>query len=313
MVGVGLRKYSEEIGLKVIDGSVCGNYKGFFVRMDDLAGFKRIEIKLNPLNEEQLIKLDNFINTNKAQYRISSYSVLPTGVLFYINDTVGTMKVIQAFLPAVIENLISCEAEPLAVCGVCNERVDRPVSFYLKGDTTIIGHKECLDKPVEKSVEEKIDEITKSYGLGYLGAFLGMVVGIIPWVLISLAGFVAAIGGLILSIAVKFGYEKLGGKVGKPKIVALIVFSVVGVILATVASWTIGVYNEWNAAGEALTLLDALFGVIYFAISPEGIVPVASDIGLGLLFAALGSFRFISQEYKDIKTKTIQPITYTID
>lgn len=140
-----------------------------------------------------------------------------------------------------------------------------------------------------------------------------MVVGIIPWVLISLAGFVAAIGGLILSIAVKFGYEKLGGKVGKPKIIALIAFSFIGVILATVASWTIFVYNDWNAAGDSATLVEALFGFIYFAISPDGIVPVASDIGLGLLFAAIGSWKFISQEYKDIKTKTIQPTTYTID
>lgn len=132
MVGIGLRKYSEEIGLKVIDGSICGNYKGFFIRMDDLAGFKRIEIKLSPLNEDQLIKFDNFINTNKAQFRISRYSVLPTGVSFYINDTVGTMKVIQSFLPAIVENLMSIEANPLSVCSVCNERVDGPVSFYLK-------------------------------------------------------------------------------------------------------------------------------------------------------------------------------------
>lgn len=313
MVSVGLRKYGEEIGLKVVDGSVCGKYQGFFVRMFDTAGFKRIEIKNSPLNDEQMIKLDNFINTIKGQCRISNYSVLTTGVVFYISDTVGTMKVIKEFLPAMVEHMISIEALPLTVCGICGENIDGLVSFCFRGDTTIIGHKKCLEKPEEKPIEKQIEEISKSYGSGYFGAFLGMVVGIIPWVLISLIGFIAAIGGYIISVAVKFGYEKLGGKVGKPKITAIILFSVLGVILATIITWTISYHGYITSEGYNISIIDALLDVLYFSITPEGAVEVGSDLLMGLGFAALGSWSFISQEYKNVKNETLQPIAYTLD
>ena len=155
--------------------------------------------------------------------------------------------------------------------------------------------------------------MTKSYGSGFFGAFLGMVVGIIPWILISLAGFIAALGGFILSVAVKFGYEKLGGKVGKPKIVAIILFSVLGVILATFISWTIVAHNELIAAGYDTTILNSMLTAVFFAFSSDGFLPVFTDIGLGLLFTTLGSYRMISQEYRDIKNETLQPEAYILD
>ena len=47
---------------------------------------------------------------------------------------------------------------------------------------------------------------------GVLGAFLGGAIGMIPWLLLSLLGYVAAVGGLAMAFAAYYGYKLLCGR-----------------------------------------------------------------------------------------------------
>lgn len=314
MVSMGLKKYGNEIGLRVIDGSICGKYRGFFIRMYDGMGFKKVELKFSPLSADLLLKLDTYITSVKQGFRILSYTIGASGLSMNIHDTVGTMDVIKKLLNEFIDFFEANEIPPLDLCGICGQNIETDEAFAFRGDSTIIGHRACLEKEEEKTPEKEIEELKKSYGMGYLGAFLGMIVGIIPWILISLAGFVAGVAGLILSAAIKIGYEKLGGKNGKPKITAIILFTVLGVLAAFFITTTISIYQTF--AQEGITFLEALeltpYNLSLAATDPDIASYIAQNLGLGFLFAALGSWSFIVQAYKDTKAQTEKPIVHTI-
>lgn len=148
-------------------------------------------------------------------------------------------------------------------------------------------------------------DTTGSYAKGALGAAVGGLIGIIPWVLIGMLGYVAAISGLIMAWLSYKGYQLAHGRRGKGMvwvlIVVLFVFTYVGVMVSSLVSYA--VQMGYELTGEAFLLMLTL------PFSPDGAV-FWGQIALGWLFAGLGSFGLIRRANregtgKDIAVKRI--------
>lgn len=97
------------------------------------------------------------------------------------------------------------------------------------------------------------------------------------------------------------GYTLLKGKTGKGKVVILILAVIFGVLLGTMAADAVSLVGMINS-GElyGYTYADIpLMIVIMFLESPEYLSATLSNMGLGLLFAALGVFALLRKAGKE--------------
>lgn len=144
-------------------------------------------------------------------------------------------------------------------------------------------------------------QTTGSYAKGALGAVLGGVIGIIPWVLIGLLGYVAAISGLIMAWLSYKGYQLAGGKRGRGMvwiiIVVLIIFTYIGVMGSLYAS---AINEGYDMRGTLLLVLIAPFLPQYFE---TGVL--WGQLALGWLFAGLGSFGLIRRANREATGKDL--------
>lgn len=70
----------------------------------------------------------------------------------------------------------------------------------------------------------------KQLGKGIIGAILGSMVGSIVWAVAYYMGWFFAVIGMLIGIGAKKGYELLGGKKCKAKVVVILIATVFGAI-----------------------------------------------------------------------------------
>ena len=134
---------------------------------------------------------------------------------------------------------------------------------------------------------------TGSYVSGAIGAILGGIIGIIPWVLLGLLGYISALSGIVMAILSFKGYQLLKGKQSKGMLFiiigVLLVFTYFGVIASEVAL----AYEDFSYFGfgvfEAMGFVTAFSFLADFSES----APLWGNIALGLLFAGAGSFGYL--------------------
>ena len=144
-----------------------------------------------------------------------------------------------------------------------------------------------------------------SYCMGILGAVLGALLGSVIWLGVSQIGLYASIVGYFMAFLAYRGYKLFGGRKGSymPWIVAASVF--LGVLLAHIANTAIGIikYMEMGFSVPMLnfSLILALRG--FYDNEMFNVARIWLDLGLGLLFAFLGSYRMISAIRKETGKK----------
>lgn len=141
-----------------------------------------------------------------------------------------------------------------------------------------------------------------SYLKGALGALIGALIGALVWAVVYLLGVIAGIVGLLIGwLAIK-GYDKMGGKQNKGKLVVLIVCIIIGVLVGTYAGLIADVYKEVSdygiTVGQTVELVNEVI-----ANDSEVQGEVIRDVLLGLVFAGLGVFSLLRNEAKKMPKK----------
>ena len=144
---------------------------------------------------------------------------------------------------------------------------------------------------------------------GVVGAFLFSLVGGILWFVLYQIGYLAAISGFIGVICAVKGYTFFAKT--KNESVKCVVISSIMTAVVLIISWYFCVaydiylaYQDMFAAGEVdftYTFFEAVTVVPYFFASTEILVAYAKDLGIGLLFAALGVIYYLSIREKKMK------------
>jgi len=143
---------------------------------------------------------------------------------------------------------------------------------------------------------------------GFVGALLGAVIGSAAWVLIGYVGFYASLAGYVIAMGAVKGYQTLKGPANRvaPWIIG---FSVLfAVAQAEVVGFALQLVKYAKEEGMALSLLEAMGYLPELLSDPEVLGDMLPNILLGLLFAALGSFRLIKNMFAGAKTPKAEPL-----
>ena len=298
MIGSGLKKFAAENGMKVSNGVAYGSLRGYAATMSEGAGYKQIFFSVafpDPAQKSLLVDAINGIDLQKA-YRVREFQMSLKGILVVFLDNPGTMKKITAFVDWFIPLLQQYGATTADVCAECGTQITAGCWKMVNGVAHHF-HETCAEKVRDRITAEnetRQQEATGSYVLGFVGALAGSVIGAVVWAIVLCLGYVASLVGLLIGWLAEKGYNLLHGRQGKAKIAVLIIAIIIGVVAGTLGGYAL-TYAQLIAEDEAgaLAYSDIPMLMEYTLTDPETQGYVLKDVGMGLLFAALGVFALL--------------------
>ena len=158
----------------------------------------------------------------------------------------------------------------------------------------VMGTAPATNQPQQATAQPLGEE--KNFSAGIIGAVLGSIIGGAVIALILLAGYYAALGGLVMGLATIGLYKKLAKGISKKGIVVCVVCMLVMTYFAVHTAVAVTILKEYGKLyhigfGDAFSLVWRLAGVGEF----WGL------LGLTYLFTGLGAAGAIASEFKNIK------------
>lgn len=311
MIGSGLKKLAVEYGLKVDRGVAYGNLQGFAATMCEGNGWKGISFATSfadPVQKTMFMDALAAVDAQK-EYRVQKLSVAPTAIEVVFTDTVGTMGKIKEFLAWFLPLLQQYQASRYNVCTECGGEVASGKWMLINGVAYYL-HDSCAEKAksdIAGANERRAQEDTGSYVSGAIGAFLGAALGAVVWAVVLLGGYVASLVGLLIGWLSDKGYRLAHGKNGKGKLAILIVMIILGVVMGTLGASAISMAMEISESPElGLTYGDIpTLMLLLFMENTEYSGMILSNIGMGLLFAALGVYWLVIRTGKEVAGEKI--------
>lgn len=310
MIGSGLKKLARENGMQVDKGVGYGSLRGYAATLSEGRDIKQLVITTKFTDPIQLQQLQAALNSRNVsrEFRVKKLEFTTDGICIVFTDTIGTMKKIEAFIDWFFPLLDTASATKADVCSECGMPITDG-GWKLIGGVAYHMHNACAQKAsreLDTAFAEQQAADSGSYFKGALGAFGGSVLGAILWAIVLNMGYVASLVGFVIGWLAQKGYDLLKGKQGKGKVVILILAIIFGVVLGTFAADVITVasmISSGEAYGLAYTDIPA-FILAILAEDAEYRGAVLANIGMGLLFAALGVFALLRQAGKSVsKTK----------
>ena len=306
MIGSGLKKLARDHGMSVDRGVAYGSLGGYCATMSEGAGYKQITFATtiaDPVKQTQLQTTLNGINLEK-EYRVTGLNIAPKNIQVVFHDNPGTMKKIEAFLAFFLPLLTEAEATTANTCPECGFEISGGC-WKLIGGVAYYMHQTCADKvcrEIAAGDEDRRETAGGNYFTGFLGALLGSVVGAVLWAVVLYFGYVASLVGLAIGWLAEKGYNLLKGKQGKGKIVILIIAIIIGVLLGNFGADVIALVEMVNA-GElrGMTYGDIPALILLVLMEDSGYMTATlSNIGMGLLFAALGVWSLLRRANAEV-------------
>lgn len=129
----------------------------------------------------------------------------------------------------------------------------------------------------------------KNYFRGAIGAILGAILGSVPWAIALYFGWFVGWLGFIIGFLSKKGYELFGGKIGKRKLWIVCSATVLGILFGNVSADFFD-FGRLIYSGEieGVTYWDIPLMYFYWISDSEVLISVLKNVGLGLIFGALG-------------------------
>ncbi len=307
MIGSGLKKLAAEYGMKVDRGVAYGSLQGFAATMCEGSGWKRIAFSTtfsDPVQKTAFMDAVQAVDVQKT-YRVSGLGIAADGVQINFVDNPGTMGKIREFLAWFLPLLQEYGASAWDVCPECGYQITDGKWMLSDGTVARYYHDACAQKAlreVEDQNEQRKQQDNGSYLKGTIGALLGALIGAVVWAVVLIAGYMASIIGLLIGWLSDKGYRLLGGRNGKGKIAILVVAVILGVVIGTLGADAITLAQMINETpGATATYADIPMLLVALFAEDEGYrSALLGNIGMGLLFAALGVYWFVIRAGKEV-------------
>lgn len=305
MIGSGLKKLAQQHGLFISGGVAYGSLHGFATTLSEGSDYKRIDISTRFAQPEQANALQAAINAVDVSrtYRVQTLQIGPRSINIIFNDTVGTMKKIEAFIAWFYPLLVQYGAANVNVCLECGGDAAAG-GWYLIDGIAYHFHDSCaqhVQADFHMLEQQRAEEDDGSYVQGLLGALGGAALGAVVWAIVLYAGYVASIVGLLIGWLADKGYNLLHGKQGKGKIVILILAIIFGVLLGTIVPDVITLAQMIGSGElEGFAMGDIPYMIIeLLQTDPEYRNGTVANILMGLFFAALGTLSILLKAKKE--------------
>ena len=323
MIGSGLKKLAAANGLQIDGGVAYGVLKGCFVSLSEGSGYKRMciyagcyhkpegvaaavegevpeHLQVASAIADYIVEYAGDFKTYRimnSKHKLPGVSIVQGGSVVQINffDNPGTIKCIEAFIENILPEIAPTTQPHVCMkCGLGNNDTTKPV--LLPDEAVVPMHEGCANEIIA-ALGGKKARAGGTLG-GILGALIGSAIGAVVWAAIGVMGYIASIVGLLIAFLASKGYDLLGGKPGKVKLVTLIICVLLAVVVGTVGTQVYFIHEvyvegvaelkSWEVAKPEMEFIMEVIPVMWEDSEVAG--AVAGDIGMGWLFAALGCF-----------------------
>ncbi len=315
MIGSGLKKLAKQHNMLVSSGVAYGSLMGFATTLCEGSGWKRLDIatRFADMEQQKAFEAALYAVDTKRQYRVQSLMINNRNINVVFQDTIGTMKKIEAFIAWFYPLLEQHGAQKAEICTECAAQIISG-SWYMIDGIAYHMHDACAEHVMQElnaEAQQRKDEDTGSYIGGFIGALIGALLGSVVWALVLSAGYVASLVGLVIGWLAEKGYTLLKGKQGKGKVVILIIAIIVGVLLGTLLPSVVDLVQRIGAGELPGITYGDIPGVILMVMreDAEYMRAMLSNAGIGLLFAALGVFALLRKTKQEVTDMTIKKLS----
>lgn len=307
MIGSGLKKLAAEYGMTVAHGMAYGTLKGYYVSMDEGAGWKRVTFATkfpDVTKKGEFLALVNSRNLQK-EFRVQRLEAPDQAIVVQFLDNPGTMKCITSFLDWFVPLLSQYGATDAGKCPYCGMEVVGSMGWKRIGVIAAPFHSTCatrLEGELNAGLDQ--DELAESgsYATGFVGALIGGLLGAIIWGALLNAGYLAAIVGFVIGWLAEKGYSLLRGKKGPGKIAILVVVILLSVLAGTLLGYVLSLVGGgwlWEDIPYVLTVLLQ---------DTEFLAASLKDVGMGLFFAALGVYSLLRRTKQEVARVKVEEL-----
>lgn len=225
-----------------------------------------------------------------------------TVIIIHVGGSLRGEKKVAGYVAQVCDAILPDLADQVhpVPCPVCGLPTDDNCIARLSGSRVVYLHEDCLKQLTMENYEAAMADSNVLGGIA--GAVGGMLLGALAWGFVMNLGIFSAPFALLTAILTVKGYDKLKGRPGALRTVVVIVCVILSIFLGTAGCYAWQLHEIWAESYKDLITEKVFFaGAIpdLFRDSEVKIMMV-KDVGLGLLFAALGSAGFIARARRDI-------------
>ncbi len=303
-----LEKIMDLSGLKRYGDIAYGSRNGIYVNVvyNAMSSSAFVHFFIGRESGVSIEEINLFLKENRKKYRAKTAQLNGSAVSVMLNSEIKRIKAedVAVFLDEATAFL--AEKGYRSGCAVCGQ--DSGEGYTLQGGFVQQMCAPCHEKLTAATTEIKRERAeTGSYLTGLLGAVLGGIIGIIPWVLIGMLGYIAGISGFIMAFLSYKGYLLLRGKRGPGMTWIMIIVLVVFTYIAVLTSQGIVEYQFFTDQGYDVDVFELAKMMIIAPFLPEYFEtgPLWGSIALGWLFAGLGSFTFLRRMNKEAVGKDL--------
>ena len=306
MIGSALKKLAKQHGMRVDHGVAYGSLMGYAATLSEGSGWKMLQLTTKFPDTNKLTELQMTVNSRDLtkEFRVRDLNFAIGRITVVFRDNPGTMKKIEAFLAWFLPLLDAAGATRVDICVECGGQITAGV-WKLIGGAAYFLHEGCAEhirQSLDREEDQRRQEDTGSYVTGLAGSLIGAALGAIVWAIVLNVGYVASIVGRLIGWLAEKGYNLLHGKQGKAKIAILVVAIIFGVLLGTFAAdafTLMGMISDGELGAYGYGDIPWLIGFLLESNS-QYVSATLSNIGMGLLFAALGVFSLLRNAGKEV-------------
>lgn len=306
MIGSALKKFAQQNGLTMDKGVAYGSLSGIAVTLSEGSGWKQIVFSTRFADPARRTAVSDALAARdlKKEFWVTKYDVNSKRIQVMFQDKRDIMDRMQVFLNWFLPLLRANGASGAEYCAQCGQLITGGKWVLLNGNAYHF-HPQCAERvrqDMETKKQRRREEDTGNYFTGLLGALVGAILGAVVWAIVLQMGHVAALVGLLIGFLAEKGYNLCKGKQGGGKIVILIIAVIVGVVLGTF-------FSEWYGGAKLISSgelpgleISDIPGLILLVLerNADARRVFIGNIGIGLLFAALGVFALLRQTGKDL-------------
>lgn len=285
-------KKLQDAGFKQFDSEYIGKVNNYFFSIkDNQASEDLLYVTISIAPSESKNILFKYLDDLQKDNKIDDYELTKNEIkIAFVEDSIYTIDIFLSDLSKVLE-----EIEAKNICNFCENTEN--IDLYVSSKVHSFLCQSCGEKLLTDLQEEK--NIKPKYLLGFFASLVGALIGSVVWVVLGMLGFIASLAGYAIAYGAFYAYKKVNSKYTKLAIILNVVAIIIAFLFAQYSGIVFEVLREYKADG--ITFSDAILYTNYLFTNKEFIVALLPDFGFGILFAFLGSFRTIKDNYTSAK------------
>ena len=300
-MGKRTNKLSELTGFSNSRGISYGSLNGIFFNasISDMTGLCIVSCFVKRDTGINLAGINSFLESKRKKYKNAKAAYNGSVVTITIPNFLKLNAPLVAEFLHDVSTYLQENSYYSSGCNICGNTGDLGFTFNDGRITEICSncHNSLLTE-MDGLKQER--ETSGSLLRGTIGAVLGGILGIIPWVLFGLVGFIASISGLIMGFFAQKGYVLFGGKRNRIMLLVIAVVIIVFTYAAVIINQTIADYRYLTEEGYMEISVFRLFkfelGLPFDTNYEVGYL--WGQLALGWFFAGLGNFSLLRDVYK---------------